>query len=295
MRTLILGATGMLGHKLYQSQVARFDVYATVRSAAPYHVYGIFDRQRLVEGVDAFNFDTVVEAVAKTKPQAVINCIGIVKQLPEAHDPLRSLTVNSLLPHRLKHLCRAVGARLIHISTDCVFSGRKGMYTEDVPSDAEDLYGRTKFLGEVADTPALTLRTSIIGRELHTNSGLIEWFLSNDGGKVRGFSRAIYTGFTTNVLADIVNLILTEFPELSGVYHVSSDPISKYDLLGLVRDAFGVEVEIKPDDSVVIDRSLNSDRFRRLTGFQPPSWPVMIREMASDPTPYARWRSYAAS
>jgi len=291
MRVLILGAAGMLGHKLWQVYRDRFDTWATVRSGYPeYAVYALFDPQRLLSGVDAFNFDTVVRALATVRPDAVINCIGIIKQLPTAKDPIVSLTVNSLFPHRLAHLCQAAGARLIHISTDCVFSGRKGMYSEDDISDAEDLYGRSKFLGEVDAPGCLTLRTSIVGRELQSANGLVEWFLSSRGGRVRGYTGAIYSGFTTLALADIIADVLDRHPALSGVYQVSSEPITKYDLLCLLRDASGIQIEIEPYPDVQIDRSLDSSRFRAATGFAPPPWAEMVGAMAADPTPYDQWR-----
>jgi dTDP-4-dehydrorhamnose reductase len=292
MRVLILGGGGMLGHKLWQAYRQRFDTWVTVRAGyRQYARYNLFDPARLLEGIDAANFDSIVRAVAEVKPQAVVNCIGIIKQLREAKAPLVSLSINSLLPHRLANLCRAASARLIHISTDCVFSGRKGNYTEDDVSDAEDLYGRTKFLGEVDAPGCLTVRTSIIGRELGTSSGLLDWFFGNRGGKVRGYTRGIYSGFTTLALARILADLLEQQPALSGVYQVSSAPISKFALLSLVNEIFGLEICIEPESEFFCDRSLDSSRFRTATGFRPPDWPAMIREMHSDPTPYDDWRT----
>jgi dTDP-4-dehydrorhamnose reductase len=224
------------------------------------------------------------------RPVVVVNCIGIVKQAEAAKNPLVSIEVNSLFPHRLARLCCTKGIRLIHISTDCVFSGRKGNYTENDFSDAEDLYGRTKFLGEVSDEGCLTLRTSMIGRELETSHGLIEWFLSQGGKTVNGYKRSIFSGFTTNALADIIAKIITENRNLHGIWHVASEPISKFDLLTLVKQVYGLHIEIRPDDTVVVDRSLNADRFRQATNFVPPSWHDMIEQMYRDPTPYSKLR-----
>jgi dTDP-4-dehydrorhamnose reductase len=220
MRVLILGGAGMLGHKLWQSYRDRFDTWVTVR--ADYHDcarFNLFDPRRTAGGVEAFDFDSVVRVLAGVQPQVVINCIGIIKQLPTAHDPIISLTVNSLFPHRLANLCQAGHARLIHISTDCVFNGRTGQYTEDDVSDAEDLYGRSKYLGEVRAPDCLTLRTSIIGRELQTSSGLVELFLSRRGQAVKGYRQAIYSGFTTLPARIIANAI-----ERQNQRHVSSRP-----------------------------------------------------------------------
>lgn len=281
----------MLGHKLAQTFRHEFDTWMTVRgSAASYARYGLVDHSRVLQGVDVQNFGSVVAAMAAVRPDAVINCVGIIKQLPSASDPILNLTVNALLPHRLRQLCQAAGVRLIHFSTDCVFSGRKGIYTEDDPSDALDLYGRSKFLGETAGPGALTIRSSVIGRELSTASGLVEWFLAQEGQLVKGYTRAIYSGFTTQAMARIVRLVLLEQPELCGTVQISSTPISKYDLLSLVRAAYGVPVTIAPVDDVQIDRTLDSSRFRALTAFVPPSWPEMIEDMAADPTPYDEWK-----
>jgi dTDP-4-dehydrorhamnose reductase len=281
----------MLGHKLAQVFHRQFDTWITLRGAAnTYDAYRMFDARKIVAGVDVQNFDTVVDAMSTVGPDVVVNCVGIIKQLPTAHDPILSITINSLLPHRLQQVCRDIGARLIHFSTDCVFSGRKGMYTEEDPSDAVDLYGRTKFLGETAGPGALTIRSSIIGRELTTTSGLVEWFLSRRGGRIEGYTRAIYSGFTTRAMSRILSTVLLDHPELHGTIQVSSDPITKYDLLVLLQRAYGADIEVVPSDRVQIDRSLDSSKFRALTGFVAPSWESMVAELAADPTPYDEWR-----
>ncbi len=296
MRVLILGASGMLGHKLWQIFQDRFETWGTVRSS--YHTYArfsLFDPERLLGGVDASGFDTVVRAFETAKPDVLINAIGIIKQLPAAQDPLASIEANSLFPHRLAQVCHARGARLIHISTDCVFSGRKGMYSEQDPPDAEDLYGRSKLLGEVSKPNCLTLRTSLIGRELKTTHGLVEWFLSSRGQRVEGYSSAIFSGFPTLIFANLIAEVIEHHCELSGLYHVSSESISKYQLLCLLRDTFQVSIEIIPSPAVSIDRTLDSSRFRTATGYQTPPWQEMARTMVNDPTPYEAWREPSAS
>lgn len=286
----------MLGHKLVQRLSGRFDVWTTVRGRpCTYARYGLIEEARVVGGVDVLNWDSIEDVMSRVRPDALVNCVGIIKQLPSAHDPVLSLSINALLPHRLQRLCVAAGARLLHVSTDCVFSGRKGAYTEDDTSDAIDMYGRTKYLGETSGEGALTVRTSVIGRELATTSGLVEWLLSQRGRRVHGYRHAIYTGFTTERMAEITAFLLRDRPELHGTIQVSSDPISKYDLLHLLREAFGVDLEIEPADDVQIDRSLDSSRFRTMTGFVPVSWPDMVRELAADPTPYDLWRADATA
>jgi dTDP-4-dehydrorhamnose reductase len=282
---LILGGTGMLGHLLlrYLSAFPEYNVFATARSLSGLEKHfpeKLFARFR-TDSVDANYFDSVVRALASVQPDIVINCIGIIKQLPLANDPLTAITLNALLPHRISLISRIAGARVIHISTDCVFDGKKGMYKEKDQSNAEDLYGRTKFLGEVAYPHCVTLRTSIIGHELIGRYGLIEWFLAQNQ-KVRGFRKAIYSGFPTIELARIIREYVLPNSELSGIYHVSSAPISKHDLLWLVAKRYGKDIEIEPYDGFVQDRSLDSNVFHRATGYQPPSWDNLIEMMHND-------------
>jgi dTDP-4-dehydrorhamnose reductase len=290
MNLLILGGGGMLGHKVWQLARSGFRTRATVRSAGPARRLG-FPPEEILGGVDAADFDSVIRAVGLARPDVVVNCIGIIKQLPTAKDPVVSIGINSLFPHRLHALCRAAGARLIHVSTDCVFSGRKGRYVETDPPDADDLYGRSKLLGEVDGEGAVTLRTSIIGRELSGSSGLVEWFLANRGKKVDGYSRAIFSGLTSAELARTILSVAVSHAGLEGLYHVSVDPISKYDLLHLLNAEYDAGVTIVENDRVLIDRSLDSTRFREATGFRSRPWPELIREMAADSTPYDQWRT----
>jgi dTDP-4-dehydrorhamnose reductase len=280
---LILGAGGMLGHRLWLTLRQRHTVVPTARHPSRALVEASpAGAREIVTGVDASQFDSVVRAVADARPQVVVNCIGIVKQRPEAKDPIASLTVNALFPHRLASLCRAAGARLVHVSTDCVFSGARGRYVESDAPDADDLYGRTKLLGEVQGPGNLTLRTSIIGRELATGQGLVEWFLAQPGPDVPGYARAIFSGLTTHELSRVVSMVVERFPGLEGLYHVAADPIAKADLLALLNEAFACGHTIRPVDGPAIDRSLDGSRFRAATGWSAPSWPDMVREMARD-------------
>lgn len=277
---LILGANGMLGHVLFLELSRQgYPVYATTR-----HSNDLVSRfpneqaQRILGGMEASNPDALTRVLADVQPDIVINCIGIIKQLPIAKDPLLSITINALFPHRLALLCKASGARLLHISTDCVFNGQKGQYSETDPSDAEDLYGRSKFLGEVHDPHCITLRTSIIGHELHSHYGLIEWFLAQSD-PVQGFTQAIYSGFPTLEMARIIGEYVIPNPNLKGLYHVSTTPISKYDLLRLVAQRYGKAIMIEPYDAFRLDRSLDSRRFQQDTGYRPPAWETLVDRM----------------
>ena len=282
MKVLVLGGAGMLGHKLVQVLPARFETFATVRELTPSLQQANRNGATLVSGVSADAFDSIVAVVQRIRPTAVVNCIGIIKQKPEAKDPITSIRINSLLPHELAQLCEGIGARLVHISTDCVFSGTRGNYNERDIADPIDLYGHSKLLGEVVDHGAITLRTSIIGRELGTRNGLLEWFLANRGGNVDGYPRAVFSGLPTFVLAELIAEILDKHTSLSGLVHVSADPINKLDLLKLFDEAFETRTKIARNEDVVIDRSLDSSRFRAQTGFTPLPWSALVARMASD-------------
>ena len=277
---LVLGASGMLGNAVLQvfAQSPGYSVVGTVRSTSALRLLPESVRDKVMAGVDVENLDILARVMGKVKPQIVINCIGLVKQLAEAADPLAALPINALLPHRLARLCELVQARLVHISTDCVFSGEKGAYTEDDPSDASDLYGRSKLLGEVDYPHAVTLRTSIIGHELNSAHGLINWFLAQRD-RVKGYRRAIFSGLPTAVVAGIIRDHVLPHPELHGVQHVSAAPINKFELLSLVGEVYGVTTEVIPDDTMRIDRSLDSTRFSARTGFVADEWPKLIRRM----------------
>ncbi|MBX3294386.1 MAG: SDR family oxidoreductase [Acidobacteria bacterium] len=291
MKILIFGGAGMLGHKLVQVLGEHFDVHYTLRGLfGPVERFGILPKEKCIENVDVTSYNVIRVVIEDLRPDVVINAVGVVKQKPSANDVITTLETNSIFPQRLASLTSEFGFRLLTISTDCVFSGSRGMYSEhDVP-DALDLYGQSKHWGEVAGENCLTIRTSIIGRELTSGHSLIEWFLGNESGSVKGFRRAIYSGFPTIVFADIIRRLIVDFPDLTGLFHVSSEPINKFDLLELVREAYSSNITLEPDDDLAIDRSLDSARFRSLTGFSPPTWPEMIRTMANDPTPYKSWK-----
>ena len=281
MRLLILGRSGMLGHQLWRSLHAQHDIWVTLRRpAADFAPYHLFDEAKSIQVDDITDDATLGQALAQAKPDAVINCVGLIKQRDEASDEALTVRVNAEFPHRLAKRCGETGARLIHFSTDCVFAGTRGNYTEDDPADATDLYGQSKHRGEVTGPQCVTLRTSVIGHELGTNLALLDWFISQRSQTINGFKKAIYSGFTTLEMARIIERILTRHPRLSGLWHVASEPISKFDLLQLCREKLGWEGIIEPNDEFVCDRSLNGDRFNEATGYKPPGWQAMISELA---------------
>ena len=277
---LVLGASGMLGNAMLRYFASRtgHDVVGVVRSERSAQLLPPGVRDHVIEGGDVEDFDSLVQVFDLSRPTVVINCVGLVKQLGNAKDPLAAIPINAVLPHRLARLCSLAHARLIHLSTDCVFSGAKGMYVEDDLPDATDVYGRTKLLGEVDYPHALTLRTSIIGHELAGHHSLVCWFLAQKEA-VRGFSKAVFSGFPTVEIARIIDEYILPRSELSGLYHLSADPIDKFRLLQLIAKVYGKEIRIDEDPALVIDRSLDSNRFRATTGFQPEPWLELVRRM----------------
>jgi dTDP-4-dehydrorhamnose reductase len=279
---LILGAGGMLGHMLCHVMATKpsYTVFAALRAPITPSIFP--DNVKTLYGIDVLNDTALTQLFTQVQPDIVINAIGIVKQLNAAHDRYLSVAINAFLPHRLSKLCQSYNARLIHISTDCVFNGEKGMYVESDLSDAEDLYGKSKFLGETDETEinAITLRTSIIGHEIKSHThGLLEWMLQQNGKPIKGFTRAFFSGFTTNELANVIILLIDQHPKLHGLYHVASERISKYDLLGLIREIYNLNIDITPDANLQCDRSLSMQRFIEATGYHAPTWPSMIQAM----------------
>lgn len=281
MKILILGVTGMLGNAMYRllSESHEISAYGTARGESAKRYFSKKLAGNILCGVDIGDQDSLTAVLARVRPEVVINCIGLVKQLADANDPLVAVPINTLLPHRLARLCALAGARLIHVSTDCVFSGTRGNYLETDFPDAYDLYGRSKFLGEVDYPNAITLRTSIIGHELAGSRSLVGWFLAQKGA-VKGFSKALFSGLPTVELARIVRDFVLPNPALTGLYHVAANPISKLELLRLVAEAYEKEIEIIPNDDLVIDRSLNPVKFQAATGYVAPEWPELVRRMA---------------
>jgi len=280
INVLVLGASGMLGNAVFRlfAQSPGFLTTGSLRSTTQLGYLAKNLHDNVICGVDVENVDILKSLFSKTKPDVVINCVGLVKQIAEAYDPLLAIPINALLPHRLARLCEVAGARLVHISTDCVFSGNKGMYTEADVSDANDLYGLSKYLGEVNFPHAITLRTSIIGHELSGFHSLVGWFLAQQGG-VKGFRRAIFSGLPTVELALIIRDYVVPRPELHGLYHVSSKAINKFELLRLVAKIYGKSIDIQPDDELVIDRSLDSTLFCKATGYHQKEWTELIQSM----------------
>ena len=281
MNVLILGVNGMIGNTMFKVLRENTDlsVWGTLRNTEKCSLFSEIEAARLIDGIDVNQSDSLLHAFSLTQPDIVLNCVGLTKHHPESEDLLQTLQLNSVLPHRLANLCKITGSRLIHISTDCVFQGTKGNYLEIDSADANDFYGKSKYLGEVITEPhVITLRTSTIGHECNTRYGLLEWFLAQEI-QCKGFARAIFSGLPTVVLAQVVRDIIIPQNSLNGMYHIAAKPISKLQLLELIAKIYKKNICILPDTSLVIDRSLNATRFSVATGYVAPDWEEMINLM----------------
>ena len=282
MKVLVIGASGMIGSTVFRvlSENKHWQVFGSVRDVGVKRFFSSEINNRLVAGIDVEHPDALVTILNQIRPNVVVNCAGLTKHKPEADSPLVSIPINTLMPHRLAGLCKLVGARLIHVSTDCVFSGENGGYSENDFADARDIYGKSKLLGEVDYPHVITLRTSTIGHELRSTYGLLDWFLSQEGC-CKGYTRAIFSGLPTVVFAQVIRDVVIPNAELSGLYHVAAKPINKFDLLKLIAKVYEKSIDIIPDDQLFIDRSLDAKRFQLATGYIAPEWPELIKQMYS--------------
>jgi dTDP-4-dehydrorhamnose reductase len=291
-RILILGGGGTLGHKLWQVLSAKFsDTFVSIRKPRSfYSKSGLFSGPNVRAGIDLRDFSRLDLLLEEVSPSVIVNCAGVTIRSSEALDKVSVISINALLPHKLAQWCAKNDSRLTHFSTVCVFTVKAGNYSEDDLPDASDLYGVTKALGDVLAPCTLTLRSSFIGREICDGTELLEWFLARKEKKVKGFSKAFFTGLTTNRLSELVAELIKKFPALNGLYHVSSETVSKYELLLLLKEAYKLDVEIESDMEFKCRRDLNGGRFVKATGFKCPSWREMVFAMAADTTPYEKWR-----
>ena len=280
MKILVLGASGMIGSAIYKRLHVEsyIDVYGGVRDLSSKKFFPAALQENLENYGDLVNKESMIFALEKVQPEVVINCAGLTKHKKGADNPEIAMPINATMPHQCASACNDRNIRFIHISSDCGFSGANGGYVEADTPDALDIYGRSKAMGEVINGNALTLRTSTIGHELFTNYGLLEWFLSQDA-ECLGFSRAIFSGLPNIVFADVIKDFVLPNPHLQGLYHVSADPITKYDLLKLIANIYGKKIEIKQDREFTIDRSLNYEKFRAATSYIPAVWSDLIETM----------------
>jgi len=282
-KILILGANGMLGSAMFYklSEDTNLDVFGTIRNSSLKSFFKKRMRTKLAINADAQNFKSIEKIIRKIDPDIIINCIGVIKQKNDVENLLKTIPINSLFPHQLHLIANEIGARLILISTDCVFDGTKGDYSEDDVETCKDLYGRSKLLGEIHDSSNIvTIRTSIIGHEFGQGNSLVNWFLSQNN-EINGYTKAIFSGFPTNALAEIIRDNFIIKPNLHGLFHVSSESISKYDLLKLIAKTYGKKIIINRSEELIVDRSLNHNKLKDITGFSPENWEILIKSMKS--------------
>ncbi|MCK5092793.1 MAG: SDR family oxidoreductase [Gammaproteobacteria bacterium] len=281
MKILILGGDGMLGHVLLTNMQSRHNVKVTLRcDVQSYERYGLFNEENTYYNIDPLREHKLYSVLEEFRPDVVVNALGVIKQRSEANKFIPAIETNALFPHILALACKCINARLVQMTTDCVFSGKTGNYSEIDKPDADDLYGKTKHLGELDYSHCITLRTSFFGLELRNKSGLIEWFISQKG-KIKGFSGAIYSGLSTSEMSSVIEMVIIKFPTMNGLWHVASEPIDKFRLLKILAEKLGrSDIEIESDDAFKCDRSLNAAEFISKTGYQPPSWPDMLEQLA---------------
>ncbi len=284
MRILILGGGGMLGHRLSRAWASHFDVWATyLKPALAYQHFHLLDEAHQFGEIQAEKLEDIQSVIQKVNPDVVINAIGIVKQRQESSSRKIANSINAVFPHQLAALCQKNHCRLIQISTDCVFSGKKGHYSEMDQPDPVDAYGMAKLLGEVDEDDVLTLRTSLVGWELENRLSLMEWFAAQRGKSVSGYRKAVFSGFTTQAMGTLLEQIILQQPELSGIFHLASEPINKYDLLMLCKSGLGwQDIDLQPQDDFVIDRSLDGSEFNTIMQWQIPSWTKMVEDLCLD-------------
>jgi dTDP-4-dehydrorhamnose reductase len=284
MRVIILGVSGMIGHRLFMDMSQKFETFGTLKNDKIfYENNSLFGKKNVVENMDVLNFEVLTGALAAIDPDVIINCVGITKRKKEIENTRRTLYINALFPHKLAEWSKVNNKRIIHFSTDCVFDGKIGNYSEESLTTAKDLYGRTKALGEINYNHALTLRSSFIGRELFSKTELLEWFLSQKGSSIKGYTKALYTGVSTTFLSQIIADIIENHPNLSGIKQLSTEnPISKYELLCLAREAFKCKIEIVPDDTLEIKSTLKGNKLKDALGYTVPSWAKMMNDLARD-------------
>lgn len=285
MRVLVLGGSGMLGHVVARDLSQRFDVWTTDRGdSGLVSLHTGIPTERIITGFNALSRDSLSQAVQASSPDWIVNCIGLIKQAPEVGDQQLLEALNVSLPRTLADLGSSGSFRLLHVSTDCVFSGLKGTsYSESDIPDARDPYGRAKALGEMElGDKALIVRTSCVGPEIQRSFGLLEWFLSQPPGVVGGFSHALWSGLPTVTLAAALGTFIARSQELSGTYHVASNPIDKASLLRLISMELGNRWEIVDVDEPRLDRSLDASKVRSEIGLDPGTWPELVQDLVED-------------
>ena len=282
MKLLIFGSSGLVGNTLtkYFLIQSNFETIGVVRDDSKISLFNKNYKDNFITLKNFLDFKSIERIINRFKPNVVINCCGLTNKVNYKNFNLveKYININSLFPHKLYEICNKYKIRLIHLSTDCVFSGLRGFYNESDFPDPKDIYGRSKLLGEIDQENSITIRKSVIGHELGTEKGLLEWFLSQKD-IVKGFKNVIFSGVTVLELANLIENFIIPNENLSGLFHVSGNSISKYDLLKIIAEIYNKSIDICLDRSITIDRSLNSTKFNEVTGYKIKPWPILIKSM----------------
>jgi len=283
MKIIILGANGMIGYGLFDYLSKYHDVIGTLRRDKNFYknITQLYEKN-IIYGVDVKNISEIKNILISHRPDILVNATGIVKQITGQVSEADIIELNALVPHKLCQLTRSESIKLIQFSTDCVFSGKKGNYSEDDTPDPIDFYGLSKYMGEVNQKGVLTLRTSTIGLELTGSHGLIEWFLKQTGG-IDGYMNAIYTGITINELAKFVNFLITKHRDIDGLWQVAGTQINKFALLSILGAKLQrKDIQILPNKEYVCDRSLVNTKIVMKTDYKFPDWEIMLEHLAQE-------------
>ena len=285
MKILILGLSGMLGHKLfsYLQKQNTYELYATTTTnfEIEHPNFKIVNKKNIFFSKTQ-NIDFFKKKITDIKPDLVINCIAILKESFFYLNPLKFIEINTVLPLQISELSKIFGFRFIHFSTDILYADTNKLSCENDKITLEGPYAASKFLGEVKNNNSLTIRTSIIGHQLNNKNSLVEWFLSYEGETVNGYSNVIYSGLPTTEISKIIHEKIIPNVNLKGIINISSNPISKFELLKKIKKYYNKKVKINIDNSAISNRSLDSNLFNNKTGYLAPDWDVLVKEMFND-------------
>ena len=282
MKILILGSNGLVGNTIsrYFFEKENYQTIAILRDYSKLKLFHKKFHQKFLVIENILDYEKTKKIIKSVKPDILINCLGITnKEITNNPKQIEKfIIINSLFPHWLQRLCSNIDARLIHFSTDCIFSGKKGFYSEkDIP-DPPDIYGRSKLLGELNYENTLTIRKSVIGHELASKNGLLEWFLAQNNC-VQGYKNVIFSGITVLELARLIDTYIIPRSDLKGILNISGQSISKFDLLKILANVYNKSIEIIPNESMNINRTLNGSQFNKLTGYRISPWSSLIKSM----------------
>jgi len=277
MRIYILGISGMLGSKLFKEFLKKnYKIKGSTR-VIPKHFLNY--KNYIDSNLDIFDIQKLKEKINKFKPNLIINCVGIIKQKISKTNEKNIFYINSIFPHELYKISNIIKARLIHFSTDCVFDGKKGNYDDKNETNANDIYGFSKALGELSYDNSITLRTSIIGHELSSKKSLLDWFLHLNKKNCYGYTKAYFSGLPTIEIFNFIQKFLLKKKKISGIYNLSSSRISKYNLLKKISKVYSKNINIIKNNKLKIDRSLNSKKLKKLVDYKCPPWNILIKNM----------------